>query len=737
MLLLFQVMLFNIPKSIAQVLINEIMAINTTTILNSESKNFDDWIELYNTGEDAVVIGDWFLSDNKSKPKKWKIPSLSVIGPKRFKLIWLGKKNTSDYRNFMLNGKGETIYLFDEKLKLVDSVAYPTQEADISYGRLAKRLGEMVYFFDPTPLKQNLSGSKELLFSEEPSFSTKSGFYKEALKVELSTSSGKGKIFYTLDGSEPDQTSMPYTEPVEIGKTTVLRARALIENKLASKVVTQTYFINEISNLPIISLSTEPQYLWGDKIGIYVEGVNYEKDVWESANYFQDWERPVHLEYFDKLGQMGFSMNAGMRIHGRSSRNHDQKTLAIFARGKYGSSSFPYKLFGENSPEKIKSFLLRSGGNDWGITMLLDGFIHTLVNGVIDIDAQLYQPAIVYLNGEYWGIHNIREKINEHYLKNKYKVDPDEIDIIEANDIYASEMVAPYGNVNEYKQLLEFIDNNAPSLQENFEKIKQQVDINEFIDYIATQVYICNFDWPSSNQKLWKERIPEGKWRWILYDTDLSFKDKGKLYFNYLEHMLAKDSSKYTTVPWSNFLIRKLFENEELKFEFIQRTAVYLNTVFEPHRVLNVFDSIKKIIEPEINRNLAKWGGVRQKVVPYFETSRTQAEWEVNLNYYREFASKRPDVLRETLIDYFELRAPVNLKLNVNDKEGGSISLMGYKLKDENFEGTVFPDIPIRLQAIPNEGYEFEKWKGIDEDSECVISLKGNKKITAIFRKKE
>jgi hypothetical protein len=499
-------------------------------------------------------------------------------------------------------------------------------------------------------------------------------------------------------------------------------------------------------SLPVVSLVTDPKYLWDKNIGIYVKGIKCKDNEWESANYsqvwdpanyFQSWERPVSLEYFDINGDLGFNINAGVRIHGRSSRTYAQKSLAIFARKKYGTPTISYELFGVRSPDKTKTFLLRNGGNDWGVTMLIDGLVHTLVIDKIDIDAQLYQPAIVFLNGEYWGIHNIREKINENYIKTKYQNISTKFDIIETDGI-EKKLEVSCGNLDQYNKMIEFIDNSELSIEENYDTVKKWIDINEFINYLVIQVYISNRDWPNSNMKFWKERNETGKWRWILYDTELSFVKSNKyVKFNMLDNMLAENSEYYSTELWSNHLIRKLFESDEFRFEFIQRMAVYLNTIFDSENVLYVLDSLKSNIEPEIERNLNKWGGIQQKTIPYLVTSTTQTEWEANIKFVRSFVENRPVVIRKNMIEYFNLRDTVNLKLRVSDNNAGRISLMGYTLEEGNFDGYIFADIPIRIEAIPKKGYEFVQWTGKDYENKCVLSLKYNKKLTAIFRKIE
>ena len=737
-LIIFNLLVFLAYQSNAQIVINEVLASNASSNLHDQNKNFVDWIELYNSTEKELSIGGWYLSDNRNEPDKWKIPFNYKMEAKGYKVFWFDKEGRPDYKKFMLYDEGETIYLFNRNLVLVDSLTFPQQSSDISYGRL-EGSNQLAYFPQTTPMKSNpLVGMESMDFSDDAQFSETAGFYDNPIQLKLSASSQDAKIYYTIDGSTPNQSSSAYATPIEIHQNTVIKARTYTENKLPGKVITKSYLIKESFSLPVVSLTTDPKYLWDEQIGIYVEGDHYQKDVWESANYFQSWERPVYIEYFDEHGSAKFEMNAGMKIHGRSTRNNAQKTLAIYARGKYGSSSVPYKLFGDKSPEIIKSFLLRSGGNDWGVTMMMDGVIHTLVNDKIDIDAQLYQPAIVYLNGKYWGIHNIRQKINANYIENAHPNPDAKLDIIEANGIFSGKMEACHGNMDEYNEMIEFMKENELSIQENYEVVKKWIDIDEFLNYVATQVYIRNVDWPNSNQKFWKYRGEAGKLRWILFDTELSFKESHEfLKFDIIESMLAEDSDYYLTFPWSNFIIRKLFENEELRSEFIQRMAVYLNTIFEPTQVLSVFDSLKKNIEPDIPRHLKRWGGIKQSVIPFFETSSTKAAWEVNIEYFLGFAETRPAKLRASMIRCFNLKDTVDLKLSVNEEKAGRIALMGYLLKDGKFEGPVFSEVPIRIEAIPNKDYEFERWKGGDDAPNCVIQLSKNKKLTAIFKKKD
>ncbi|RLD66419.1 MAG: hypothetical protein DRI95_06760 [Bacteroidetes bacterium] len=718
----------------AQIIINEILASNTTTNLDSYSKNFLDWIELANNSNKRISIGGWYLTDKLKKPTKWKIPAYVSIEARGYKLFWADNKNISNHTNFKLNVEGESIYLFNKDSVLVDSVLFPPQVSDISYGRISETNYQWQYFHEPTPNKANpLTGVEKLEFADEPLFSENAGFYKKSFKLELSTNLNFSKMYFTIDGSIPTQSSTEYSEPIDVEKTKVIRARVYTEKKLPGKVVTKSYFLNQSISLPVVSLSCHPKYLWDKNIGIYVEGPKYNPDVWGSANYFKPWERPVNIEFFDINGKAGFNLGAGVKIHGRSTRNYAQKTLAVFARNKYGTDNFQYKLFGDKSQDQIKAFLLRNSGNDWGATMFLDGLVHTLVNGKIDIDAQAYQPSIMFLNGKYWGIHNIREKINEHYIKAKYNVKTKNIDIIEA-DILVNKLEASHGNMDEYDKMIKFIKNNSLAKKENYNHVKKSIDIDECINYLITQVYIGNKDWPGSNMKFWREKGNSGKWRWILYDTELSFDD---YHINGIEHMLIEGSDEKTNPPWSNYLFRKLFESDEFKYEFVQRMAVYLNTIFETNQVLHVMDSLKRNIKPEVKRNLEKWGGIKQKAVPYLITSKNITEWEANVNFIKDFAKNRPGMVRKNIMQQFDVKGTVSLKLKMNDENAGEISIMGYTIQEGKFDGIMFVGVPIRLKAVPRIGYEFVKWKEENYGNECIINLERDKKLTAIFRKME
>jgi hypothetical protein len=719
-----------------QVVISEVLASNSITNVASYTNNYVDWIELYNNSDNTIDIGGWFLTDDIAYPTKWSIPGFIRINPRKYEIFWADDKNLLDHTCFKLEKAGETIYLIDKDTAIIDSLCYPKLEPDISYGRLNDTSSFCLYFTEATPKSKNLDrGTEKLIFASKAKFSIIPGFYKDRFELELITRDLNSKIHYTLDGSVPSVNSTCYTGPISINKTTVVRTRVFADGKLPSKISTSTYFFDKKSKLPVISLVTNHEYIFDNKLGIYAEGDDYSPEKFESANYMKNWRRPANLEYFNEDGVCEFNISAAMKIHGRSSRNNEQKSLAIFFRKKYGSDKLNYKIFKNREHEEYRSLLLRSSGNDWGITMFKDALVHTLVDGIIDVDLQAYKPAIVYFNGIYWGIHNIREKINADYLINNHKLSSGKVDIIEI-DALQKGPIAVHGNLSEYDKLIEFVNKNDISIDENYELIKSKVDVNEFINYLIIQTVIGNNDFPGSNVKCWKEKSNGSRWRWILYDTEFSFGYTSEYYrINSIQRILAPESKEVFNQPWSNLLIRKLFENKSFKDEFIQRTAVYLSTIFAKNRIQYTIDQLKGNIEPEIDRHLQKWGGIIQKASPFLITSKNKEEWESNINYVKEFAANRQGFVRKQFMQQFGIKDTVTLKIKVNDIKGGKVFLMGYQLPNGRFNGNVFSGIPIKIVAIPNEGYQFEKWKEGDYAGDCSIILDSDKKLTAVFKK--
>ena len=365
--------------------------------------------------------------------------------------------------------------------------------------------------------------------------------------------------------------------------------------------------------------------------------------------------------------------------------------------------------------------MLRNGGQDWYRTLFRDGMMQTLVKDRMDIDWQAYKPAIVFLNGEYWGIHSIREKHNEHYLEVNYNIDPDKIDILSNNSSVKQ------GSAEHHYNLINFLKANDISLAENYEYIKTQMDVNEYLNYQIAEIYFANIDWPGGNIKFWRPQTESGRWRWILFDTDLGFgaHSLGQYDSNSLENATTESATYYANPSWATFLFRKLLENKTFKHQFIQRFASHINTTFHQDRVKHIIDSLKTHIAPEIPRHKLKW----EDSISFDES------WEALLQKIYEFAEKRPDFVKQHIIDKFELNGTALLKTKINEPGRGKILINNVSIPDFNYQGIYFKNIPITCKAIPNNGFCFTGWQGLSgqKSNSITIVLTDDDSLTALF----
>jgi hypothetical protein len=622
------------------------------------------------------------------------------------------------HANFKLSAAGEYVFLSDTGGIIVDSVFTGSIPQDISLGRQPDGSNDWFLFPIATPGQPNVTpGYTEI--TNEPVLSLPAGFYPAAQSLTLSSSSPAAVIRYTIDGSVPDSNSARYTTAMAITVNTVIRARAFENGKLPSKILTSSYFINENITLPVVSLSTNPENFWDEDSGIYVLGKYAEPDnPYFGANFWQPWEKPVHVEFFEADGQCGFSIDAGVQITGAWSRANPQKSLAIFARKKYGADGITYQLFPDKPITEFQAFVLRNSGNDWNYAFLRDALITTLISGR-GIDVQAYRPVVVFLNGEYWGIHDLRERVNEHFLAANHDVDPDNVEVLQNN----SEVV--HGDAEHYQNMILFLETNDINDSLNYVSLQQMMDVDDFLNYEITQIYCDNTDWPGNNIKYWREKSSSGKWRWIMYDTDFGFGIYDRNPFkNTLEFATTANGSDWPNPPWSTFLLRKLLENENFKTEFINRTADLLNAELSIDSITRCVDSLKAPLLPEMTRHTDRWG-------------LSYSNWESNVDYLYTFTQARLAPLRQHVINKFTLAGLVQIQLNAS--AGGKIKINSLTIdgfpRQAYWQGTYFKGIPIRITAEPQPGYAFAGWQGaqISENPELVYTPQSNTSFHAFF----
>ena len=634
---------------------------------------------------------------------------------------------TNLHTNFKIASEGETIILTNPAgaiEDMVDSTAIPT---DISYGRQPDGSDTWSFFPEPTPQgPNNTEGFGD--YCETPQISHQGGFYPGPVIISLSINSDTHQIYYTLDGSIPTEDSYIYSQPLTIQTTSVIRTAVLDAECFPGEVITHSYLIDEESTLPTVSLTTDPYNLWDEEYGIYVMGNDAEWAFpYFGANFWEDWERPIHVELFEPNGDLGFRLDAGVKIFGGWSRGLAQKSLAIYARPGYGTSEINYQIFPDKEIDSFVAIVLRNSGNEWfgggneNATMFRDG-MHTSLMDNTGVDHQEYRPAAVYINGEYWGIHNIREKVNEEFLaSNNPGVDPDELDELEADASIIE------GDNQDYLNMIDFISNNSLADPDNYMIVEEQVNIENFIDYYIIQIYVGNTDWPGNNIKFWRPHIEGGKWKWILYDTDFGFglfySWASNVYHNTLLFALDDSGPNWPNPPWSTLLFRSLMENEEFQNKFINHFCYYLSTRFEPNYVVNHISDIVDNIAPEMPNHVSRWGG-------------NIGQWNQNIIFVQEFGTLRADIVFDHVGNYFGLNESSNLYVSASPLSAGIITLSDLSITENSpiLSGEYFNNVPIEISAIANPGYMFSHWAGSSElDVDITVTLEGNLNLTAVF----
>jgi hypothetical protein len=630
---------------------------------------------------------------------------------------WFNEPLQVFHTNFKLSNTGsELLYLFDPASKVIDQILIPQLRENNAYGRFPDGSVSFNIFDHPTPGNANTAGYSGYC-NDSIIFSQQAGFYATP---QVLTLSGSSEIRYTLDGSTPTKNSTLYTTPLSLTRTTVVKAACYSATLLAPKIYTQTYFINEPVTLPVFSISTDPDNFFHPETGIYVLGPGADSTTSPNfgANFWFDWERPVHIEYFDKQKNKCFEVDAGARIFGNYSRANAMKSLAIMMRNRYDYPEINYQFFPYKNINKFKSIVLRNSGSDFNTNHLLDGFVHMSVMGKTALDIQGYRPAVVFINGEYWGIHNIREKLNEDYVEANSGVPADSVDMLDA---WAKEIE---GSNNLY-DLWWRSGNSDMTKQANFNAIADHFDLDNMIDFFATQIYISNWDWPTNNIKAWRPQTGNKKYRYILHDTDISLGLFGlqNAAFNQLHKV--KNGRDLSMGPHAE-LFFNLTKNIAFRNRFINRSADLMNTIFTQQSLSNLLSALRDSIAEEMPRHLARWDGYL-------------GYWNYEIQNRMDFIRDRPVPARAQMVSEFNLVKQVEVTLNVVPAEAGVIKINTIYPDTYPWKGIYFDGVPVTVTAVPNPGYTFTHWEAPallpsgSTDKALTLNVHLNETFTAYF----
>ncbi len=675
----------------AQVVINELMSKNDIT-LEDEFGDFPDWIELKNIGSSNVDLTGFFLTDNPENMAKWKFPSV-VIPANSYLIIFASGRadGVQDLHvDFKLSSVGEYIGLSDTQGNIVDEIKVPELSADFSYARLPDGIGDFSFTNMPSPsLENSLNGSIEQLATPRIIFDEYFNAENATIKID-----GEGEIYYTLDGSIPSESSVLYTASFSIDNSFCIRARSFAIGKVASAVESQTVFVDVDHDLAVIALMSDPINLWDEEKGILVKGPNADSVApFYGANFWLNKSIPMEIMLFDEQQELKLQQKAKAEVHGgRGARTLPQKPLRITATKTYGPDKFNFPFFDYRDIIEYKHLVLRNSSGDWGNAHIRDAYLCKYIETEgLNVDVPGYRPAAVYMNGEYYGIMNMRDKLDEFFLNEKHGADPLNVDFLERDTITLA------GDFNIFFEMFDFVISNDLSLQENFDSVGRLFEIGEVTDYFILETMLNNFDWPQNNIKYWREKKAGAKWRYVLFDLDGCC---GR--YPWSEALRDNINSRFEDYA-DNYLIRimgALFENTEYRNQFINRYSDILNTSFRSEKIIDYTYESADLVSDEMRKHFKRW------YEGSFET------WQdVRIPFLAQFFEERPTFVRAQLQHFFDIDTTFQLNISTFPIGAGKMKLNTISPEELPWSGTYFKNIPIDLEVIPNPGFTFSHWQ--------------------------
>lgn len=700
----------------AQVVINEYSCANWRAYTNYYLDT-EDWVEFYNAGATAVNLQGYYLSDNDNNPTKWAFPANTTIAAGGFLRLWCSGRNLKDpqgvvHTSFKLTqtkNKAEHLVFSDPSGTILEDVEVEKTQVHQSRGRLVNGGSEWRIFTNPSPGTSNAGHASAIAFAARPSMDQPAGFYQNPITVAITSDEPNAVIRYTTDGTEPSVNSPVYATPITIAQTTVLKAASFSADPLIlpSFVQFNTYFIHETHTLAVVSVASD--------------------GVLELANGNQNLTPTGSIEFFDKTGERKTRAYGELNSHGQDSWANDQRSLDWVTRDEMGYNyALKEKLFPLSDRDEFQRVILRAAGDDnypaahhpqnAGSAHVRDAYIQNLAKrGHLNVDVRTAEKCIVYLNGEYWGVYDLREIPDDH----------DYTDYYYGQGKYDIQYVLTWGNtwaeyggtqaINDWHSMRSFILNNSMTDSLKFQYVKDHFDYTSLVDYVIINSFTVCTDWLNYNTGIWRGLNPEGghqKWGYILWDNDATFDH----YINYTglpsTQANAKPCNPETLVGGSDpeqhiRVLNKLRQNPEVRQYYISRQADLMYTVFGCDNMLNYLDSIEALIDPEMARHAARWFG-------------TYEEWKNNLDDMRDFISARCTLLPTLMDDCYSVSGPYETTIVVDPPGAGAVKIntLSYTADQFPVQGHYFSgtQVDLQLHATPDTlpatagDYYFDYW---------------------------
>jgi hypothetical protein len=539
-----------------------------------------------------------------------------------------------------------------------------------------------------------------------------------------------------------------------IFKGTVVRAKVVKPGALESPTVTKTFYISPQGtsrfDLPVTSISIDENRLFDYNDGILVAGVDF--DNWrlahltdeaptegDVANFFRrgrENEQPVNFTYFVNGAEV-LNQDVGLRVHGGSSRTYRNKSMTLYSRSDYGDDTMSHQFFGDQPFDSFKGLVFHNSGNDYDQTMFRDALCHKLAKN-LNFTTKGYQPTATFVNGEYWGLLSIRDKIDDDYFKRVYNIETTDIQVLE-NEYWLVEN----DGYDDYMQIVNYITNNSLAIQANYDYMLTRIDPESFKDYFISNIFLENADWPVNNIVYWRKNVPytagapyghDGRWRWMAHDMDDTFGiSNDNIALNSLAAATATNGPDWPNAPWSTLLLRKMLDNPGFKNDFINRFADLLNTSYLSSRIISEMNAMKAQINSSVDEHFARW-----------EVPIDHDDWDYFLGREVDFANQRPTFQRNHIRNKFGITQNINATLDVSAAAHGYIKMNTIDVKVGTdgitsnpypWTGIYFSNIPVKMKAIANPGYVFSHWTGASTstDAEITITSANSFNVTAVF----
>lgn len=717
----------------AQVVINEFSASNLESFQDNFEK-YEDWIELYNTSSASIDLGGYYLSDKESKPLKYQIPQGTTIEGNGYRIFWTSGRDTvmgshihTSFKIAQAKKNPEFVVFSDPLGNLIEEFEIFKTQFEHSRGKIADGSGNMVIFSIPTPGSSNNSASSYTRYTEDVEFNAEPGFYSGEIKLAMSTDEIDGVIRYTTNGQRPGPTSTLYNDTLIIDETSAIQARAFTDDNsvIPGFIEFNSYFIDEVHDLPVISVIS-------DDIELLLAG---------DKSYFPKGS----LEFFDETGDRVASSFGEYNSHGQDSWAHNQRSIDYITRDESGyKHHLKDKFFKNSDRSEFQRLILRAAGDDNypGIdssTQMRDAYTQSLAyKAGMNLDVRKVRRCVMYVNGKYWGIYSIREKVD----------DPDYTDYYYNQDKYSIDFLMHWGStwvefgdpdlIDDWNQFFNYIRNNDMADQENYQYVADRLDVLSLTDYTLIQSASVCSDWLTWNVGWWRGLDPEGehkKWGYIMWDQDATFNH----YINYTgvpsTHWDA--SACYhedLNSPWSDpnghiRILNKLMDNDEFRQMYLSRYLDMINTYFSCDSMLTHLDIFVQTIESEIPQHTTRWGGSMQ-------------QWEQNVDKLRNFISLRCAYIQQGWIDCQNLGDLQELTLSVVPEGKGKIDLNTISVDQFPWSGEYVEGLDILLGAESlDTNYVFDHWEAAshaffpdDTTKQVNLSLTSADHIIAHFK---